>query len=119
MPNPNPWINDWFQAGMDAWKAGKPRADYPFKKTLRRCGLDEVWKAGWDTAAMLAAVEQGARARPGDRNPYTDPELASSWTRGWNARHGLSAVGDAKNPAPRGQDARPGRSEVKPKEPAL
>lgn len=43
-------------------------------------------------------------------NPYTEPELAACWARGWNARHGLAVVGGTKNPAPRVRNARPGHS---------
>ena len=101
-------VNDWFNAGMKAHDEGKSRNDYPFKKSLRKYGLDEVWQIGWDTAAMNAALTAGAAAKPGDPNPYTHPELAASWARGWNARHGLRVVAGNKNPTPRVQDARSG-----------
>lgn len=102
------WVTSWFEAGKAAWREGKKRTDYPFKKALRRSGLDAVWQTGWDTGAMLHAVEVGARARRDDTNPYTDPELAACWTRGWNATHGLSVIGGKKNPASREPDAKPG-----------
>ena len=102
--------NDWFQAGMRAWEEGKARTEYPFKKALRKYGLDEVWQIGWDAAAMNAALTAGAAACPGEPNPHTDPTLAAQWTRGWNARHGLAVVGGNKNPALRVRDARPGHS---------
>lgn len=101
-------VTHWFEAGKAAWREGKKRTDYPFKKALRRSGLDEVWQIGWDTGAMLHALEQGTRSKRDDQNPYTDPELASSWTQGWSVTHGLSVIGGKKNPASRGPDAKPG-----------
>lgn len=101
-------MTDWFEAGLAAWREGKKRTDYPFKKALRRYGLDAVWQIGWDTGAMLHAMKQGARSKREDPNPYTDPELASSWARGWNATHGLAVVGREKNPEG-ANNTRPGR----------
>lgn len=104
-------VNEWFGAGMKAWQEGKKRTDYPFKQALRRSGLDVVWQIGWDTGAMMHAMQQGQRAQRNDPNPYSTPALAAYWTQGWSIAHGLQVIQGNKNPASREKDAKPGTTQ--------
>ncbi|MER2527823.1 MAG: hypothetical protein ABTR07_07860 [Candidatus Competibacter denitrificans] len=99
---------EWHDAGMRAYREGKARTDYPFKRHLRRYGLDAAWQIGWDTGALLDAMKAGGSAKLGDACPYEDPFLAAHWRQGWHATYGLQIVGGTKNPASREQDAKPG-----------
>lgn len=89
------WVQRWLDAGLDAYRAGQPRHDYPFAKTLAS-ELIELWQFGWDTGAMVDAVQLGSQAQPGDPCPYADRALAACWRRGFIATHGFSVFSNHK-----------------------
>ena len=91
-------------AGRIAWRSGKGRDEHHIADKKLRL----LWQAGWDAAVREDAISTGSAAKVGDRNPYTDPELAACWTRGWKATHGFAVIGGKKNPDSRDQDANPG-----------
>ena len=98
-------VQQWHDAGLEAYRAGQKRTDYPFKASLRRSGMNIAWQIGWDTGALLDAMKAGASAQRDAACPYTHPFFAAHWRQGWHAVHGLRLVGGAKNPASRAQFA--------------
>lgn len=107
MSHPDPRIQQWIDAGQRCYQLGYDRDHYirPLHPSLIA-----AWQYGWDTAALVAAVELGAAAYPGDPCPYADPALAACWRRGYTAAHGLTVIAGSKKPGSASDHAQPGCS---------